>query len=216
MESLRSLVILGAGGFGRETLDLVSQIDPRREIWKVVGFVSQDEDNPKVLDLPGVKWIRSDDQFLLQPFATHFTAAVGTPDTRLRLVNRYEACGLKPVTLVHPTVLIGSSSSVGLGSIVCSHVSVTTNVVIGLYAHIDRSVTIGHDSIIEDFVTLHPSSVISGGAHIATRAIVGANACVLPGIIVGQGAVIGAGAVVNKNVPAYATVAGVPARRLDS
>lgn len=42
----------------------------------------------------------------------------------------------------------------------------------------------------------------------------GVGAIVLPGITIGRGAVVGAGAVVTRNVPAYAVVAGSPARIL--
>jgi acetyltransferase-like isoleucine patch superfamily enzyme len=43
---------------------------------------------------------------------------------------------------------------------------------------------------------------------------VGANSVILPGLNIGNGAIIGAGAVVTRDVPAYAIVAGVPARIL--
>ena len=42
----------------------------------------------------------------------------------------------------------------------------------------------------------------------------GVNSIVLPGVTVGRGAIVGAGAVVNKDVPPYAIVAGVPAKVL--
>lgn len=41
---------------------------------------------------------------------------------------------------------------------------------------------------------------------------IGANAIILPGVTIGDGAVIAAGAVINKNIPPYAIVGGVPAR----
>jgi len=41
---------------------------------------------------------------------------------------------------------------------------------------------------------------------------IGANAIILPGVKIGQGAVVAAGSIVNKDVPAYSTVGGVPAK----
>jgi acetyltransferase-like isoleucine patch superfamily enzyme len=49
---------------------------------------------------------------------------------------------------------------------------------------------------------------------IRKRANVGSGAVIMCGVEIGEGALIGAGAVVTKNVPAGATVAGVPARVL--
>lgn len=41
---------------------------------------------------------------------------------------------------------------------------------------------------------------------------IGANAIILKGVHIGKGAIVGAGAVVNKDIPPYACVGGVPAK----
>ncbi len=48
--------------------------------------------------------------------------------------------------------------------------------------------------------------------HIGSRAFVGVHSVIMPGVTVGAGAIVGAGSVVTKDVPAGATVAGVPAK----
>ena len=52
------------------------------------------------------------------------------------------------------------------------------------------------------------------GVHIQSDVWIGANATILDGVTVERGAIIAAGAVVTSNVPAYAIVAGVPAKVL--
>ena len=88
--------------------------------------------------------------------------------------------------------------------------------------------------IIEDYVGWGPGAKVLGSIHtglpidvpiiqtdleikpvlIGEGSDIGTNAVVLPGITIGKGSIVGAGAVVTKNVPAYAVVAGVPARFL--
>jgi len=88
--------------------------------------------------------------------------------------------------------------------------------------------------VIEDYVGWGPGAKVLGSTHtglptevpiiqtdleikpvvIKEWADVGTNAVVLPGVTVGKGSIVGAGAVVTKDVPAFAIVAGVPARFL--
>jgi acetyltransferase-like isoleucine patch superfamily enzyme len=71
-----------------------------------------------------------------------------------------------------------------------------------------------------DFHPLHPegrwraplSAAGSRPVSIGDDVFVGARAVILKGVHIGNGAVIGAGAVVTRDVPAYAVVAGNPAR----
>lgn len=206
------VVVVGAGGFAREILALLR--DPLRSgaSWRFAGFVSTEEPNAQALARTGARWLGDDDAFLAAPSATHYVIAIADPVVRQTLALLYDAAGLKPATLIHPTASVGPNVTIGPGSIICAMASITTDVVIGAHVHVDRVVTIGHDSVIEDFVTLHPAGVISGAVKVGTRVRVGTNAAVLQGLRVGVDAVIGAGALVTRDVQEATSVVGVPAR----
>lgn len=48
--------------------------------------------------------------------------------------------------------------------------------------------------------------------YIGNDVWIGANVCILPGVTIGDGAILAAGAIVNRDVPPYAVVGGVPAK----
>lgn len=103
------------------------------------------------------------------------------------------------------------------------------NVWIGPQAFLDA-----RDLVLEDFVGWGPGAKLLGSTHsgipvdlpivrtdleirpvrIEAWADIGTNATILPGVTVGKGAIVGAGSVVTADVPAFAIVAGAPAKFL--
>lgn len=205
------LVIIGAGGFGRECHDIVARMNEAAPRWQFAGFIDDAEPDAGLLARRGATWLGASAE-LSKWAGAAYIAGVGDPGVRRRLAARAEAAGLTPATLVHPAATFGLDVETGAGSVVCSHVSVTTNVRIGRHVHLDQNVTVGHDAVLADFCRVNPGATISGAVTIGEDSLVGANATVLQGRRVGRGATVGAGAVVVHDVPPGATVIGVPAR----
>lgn len=196
------LHIVGAGGFGRETLDVALAL-----AIEVAVFLDDVRDGEEVRGLP----VRSPTE--ASPSAP-LSVAITDPEARQRLATLLVERGLDPVTLVHPRATIAPETTVGPGCIVLAGAYLSSSVTLGAHVQINYNATIGHDAILGDYATVLPGSHVSGAGHLSEGATVGANAVILQGRTVGADAIVGAGAVVTRDVEPGEVVAGVPARRL--
>jgi sugar O-acyltransferase (sialic acid O-acetyltransferase NeuD family) len=205
-----ALVIIGAGGLGRETVALVESINAASDTWRLQGFLDDRGSlhGTTILDYPvlgALDWLADRDDL-------HFAIAVGDPAARRAVARRVANIPARPATLIHPEVALHRSISVREGSMICRGCSLTVDIHIGRYALLNLHCTVGHDVQVRDFTTLHPGVHLSGNAAIGAGAELGTGAVVLPGIAVGQQAVVGAGAVVTRDLPSGCTAVGIPAR----
>jgi UDP-2-acetamido-3-amino-2,3-dideoxy-glucuronate N-acetyltransferase len=119
--------------------------------------------------------------------------------------------------------VIGDRCSLGQNVVVMSGTRLGNNV------KVQNNVSIYEGVTLEDDVFCGPScvftNVINPRSHVSRKseyqptlvrrgATVGANATVVCGVTLGEYSFIGAGAVVNADVPAFALMVGVPARRV--
>ncbi|MFC6243170.1 acetyltransferase [Knoellia sp. GCM10027112] len=208
----RTLIIIGAGGFGREVFSIIQAINSVRREWIVEGFV---DDGPTSETTRAVAALGSrilGPVGLLQESPHYWSiAAVGSPLARRRLVEQLSTSRVSWATLIHPAATLGVNIGVGAGTVIAPGARLSTNIAVGNHAHVDQNVTVGHDSVLGNFSRLNPLACISGNVTVADDALVGASATILQGLTVGQGAVVGAGAVVVRSVPPRSTVKGVPA-----
>lgn len=206
-----SLVIVGAGGFGREIFDSIRHSDPAEKRFRILGFVDENPDR-ELLAAMGTQWLGSDAEFLSQSTTLNYVLAVGEPHLRQALATKYGDAGLTAVTFVHSAAVIGSNVIIGEGSIISAHAMVMNGSRIGRFVNVDRGAAVGHDGRVADFATLHPQAIVSGRVSLGMRSRLGTCACVLPNVSVGDDSIVGAGAVVTTDVPASTVAVGVPAR----
>ena len=209
---MERLVIVGAGGFGREVFSMIQDINRIRRTWNVLGFL---DDNLHALD--GF----SSYPPILGP-VTHYpnlqnpsvTCAVGSPKTRKQLVQSLNTYDVRWASIIHPTAHVGLVSTLGEGCILCIRSTLTVNVRVGNHVHINCMADAGHDASIDDYCTLSGHVDICGHTVLETGVFLGSHAAVLPGVRLGAWATLGAGSVAVSDVPSGKTVFGVPAKAI--
>ena len=202
---MKDLIIVCAGGFGREVYYMAKQIGE----WNIKGFI---DDNVHALDgvnitLPIIgtirDWMPSENEV--------FALGVSTPKTKEVIVNIMKAKGAKFETLIAPHSRIIETTTIGEGCIISG--SVGDCVKIGNFVNIMGSM-IGQDSEIGDFSTTTGYTNIAS-AKLGKRVFVGSHAVVLNGKKVGDDAFICAGSICFSNVKSGTKVFGNPAKKMD-
>lgn len=126
-------------------------------------------------------------------------------------------------------VHVCSGARIGAGVSLGQNVFVGNKVSIGDHCKIQNNVSVYDNVTLEDGVFCGPSMVFTNVYNpralierkaeyrdtlVRRGATLGANCTIVCGVTIGEFALIGAGAVVNKDVPAYALMVGVPARQI--
>ncbi|KND60773.1 N-acetylglutamate synthase [Candidatus Burkholderia verschuerenii] len=206
---MRKVLIVGAGGWGRQVLDMMQRTPGYGDAWTPTGFL---DTRAHMLDGFGYALKVVGDPLTYAPGDDEiFVAAIGDPRARQRFVQplldrgaRFMNIGLEPYD--------NSTIRLGHGAVSEHHTRIGVDTHIGDFANIHTQSVIGHDVRIGRFAQISAMVFIGGNARIGDFALINPHATIVPGIEIGEGATVGAGAVVVKNVPAGATVFGNPAR----
>lgn len=204
------LVIVGAGGFGREVLQLVLDINAVAPTFDLLGFLDDAVIDAALRERLGAPVLGSSAR--LADLQAAIVIAVGSSAPRRRLDQVALAAGRRAVSLVHPSATVGRNVTTDEGTVIAAGSRVTANVTIGRHAHINVNCSIGHDVVVEDYVSVYPGVHVGGGCTIGRGATLGMGSVVLPDVRIGRGAVVGAGAIVARDVAPDTTVVGPVAR----
>ena len=214
MRALQPLVVIGAGGHGREALEIVRAINAATPTFTVLGVLDDDASAESTLARIGIALLGPPE--LLADIDAMYVIGVGDSAARKRIADRVHDCDNQPATLVHPHASVGDDVELGPGTIINAGSRVTTYTSFGRHVHLNTNANIAHDSRLEDFVTISPGVSLAGTVHLHEGVTLFTNATVIPGRTIGAWTTVGAGAVVTRDLPPGVTAVGVPALARDS
>lgn len=211
---MKNIVIIGAGGVGREVSLIIQQINELEQTWNLLGFIDDNTDNwGKVIN--GYSVIGGIDSLEFLSNDTYIVIAIANYKVKKNIVNKINN-KFKFATIVHPKVWIHDYMTVGEGTIIYEGAILTANIEIGNHVIISPKCGVGHDSIIKDYVSLLWNVNVSGNDLIEEGVMMGSGSTVIQGEKIGKGSIIGAGAVVVNDIESFSTAVGVPAKVIKS
>lgn len=208
---MKDIVIVGAGGFGREIKGLIDAINKVSPTYNFQGYYDDGLKIGTIINeykiLGGIKELNSLKQY------TQVAIAIGDPSIKKRILSQLENNFLQFPVLIHPSVLIGDDEiTIAKGTIICAGSILTCNITIEEFVILNLMCTVGHDTLIKKLSSFMPSVNISGEVVISEAVYVGTGAKIINQLEIGQNTIIGAGAVVSKSIPANCTAVGIPAK----
>ncbi len=207
------IYIIGAGGFGRELLWWIKDINAVKPTWEIMGFL---DDDLHALDNYSCDYgvVGTVTDWKVEEGQV-FALGIASSERKRKVSREIHEKGGKFVDIIHPTAMLSEFAEHGEGLVMFPYSKLSCNSKVGNFVTILSS-PIGHDTSIGDFSVISGNCSIVRNVEIGNDVFLAAGVCIAQDIHIGDGAYLGLGSVVLKDVPAGAKVFGNPARIMPS
>lgn len=207
---MKNLVIIGAGGCGREVLQLAKDINKTENRWNIKGFIDDDLEalEGKICSVPILSTV---DGYKIEA-EDEFVCCIGNSRIRKMIVDKFKEMGAVFTSLIHPNAVIADSCTIGEGVIIYPYALISDNAVIGDGCIINMYSSVAHDSVLGEYCTISAHCDVTGMCTLGNRVFMGSTSHVVPGSRIGDDVYICAGSTVMTRVRAGNKVLGNPAK----
>lgn len=210
---MKEIVVIGAGGLGREIQWLIGRMNKEKKVWNFLGYI---DDGIAVGTKIDDYFVLGNSEYLLQmKKKLSVVCAVANVAARKRIIEKIsDNHYLEFPNLIDPSVMMSERIDMGKGNLICASNILTVDIQIGDFNIINWDCTIGHDVRMASYITLYPSVNISGCVTIGSFCEIGTGAQIIQGKNIVNNVIIGAGSTVVKDLRESGTYVGIPARKM--
>lgn len=205
--ALERCVLIGGGRGAVQVLDLLQTIKK----YLPIGYISDSWENylkvpliPRLGDTSEESIVR----IMAEQKVDNFILTGGPPSFRSSQLKIFKNLGVPLVTLLHPSVLVGSNVTIGNGTLIFANVYIGPMSKIGEGCFISANSSLDHHTEMGIACTTGPLLVLSGGVNVGDEVKFGMNIGVEPGIKIGSSSLIASGVILTRDVPANTTIKG--------
>ncbi len=209
---MKNLIILGAGGMGRQMYVFAQSCKGYGVDYTIKGFL---DDNPLAMDgfegFPPV--LGTVDGYQIEKDDIFFNS-IGDVAAKKDCINKILAKGGEFITLIHPTAIISEGSCVGRGCMFSARSGLGIESTVGDFCLIQDNAIIGHDVHVGNFCRIDCNVVLIAGVKLDDEVCIHTSSVINHNVHIGEGAKVGALSFVIRNVKPGTTVQGNPAKRI--
>lgn len=203
------VVIIGAGGFGREIRQLLFDcLDSHQYRFK--GFLGKDmgvAEDPTV-----AKQMLGDPQTYKPAAQDRFVLAIGNMAARRQTTESLLTRGARFIKLIHPSALVADSAQLGQGIILYPFSVVSNEAKLSDFTKLNYYASAGHNAEFGKYCLLAPYATVNGYSVLEDDVYLSTHSTVAPVVRVGARSKVSANSAVMNDVPPDTFVFGVPGR----
>lgn len=200
---MEKLILIGAGGHAESIIDSLDSMQ-----YKLVGFVDSSKTGFH-LGFP----ILSNEITNIPLYQSYvYFVSIGDIYHRKLWYKKLVDLRLPIINIIDKTALISKSATIGVGNFIGKFAIVNAGAKIGNNNVINTKALIEHECRVGSHTHISTNSTINGDVIVEDSVFFGSSAVCNGQLKIGSHSIIGSGSVVIKDVEAWTTVVGVPAR----
>ncbi len=204
------VIVVGAGGHGRVVLEIIELAGKHR----AVGIIDADASlaGTRVAGVPVLGGVNQLPKW--RGKVKGAIVAIGDNRARMEYARMFREQGFSLIGAIHPSAVVSPSARLGDNVVVAAGAVVGVEAVLGDSVIVNTGAIVDHECRIGEGAHIASGAALAGRVNVGAGAFVGLGSRVIQCLGIGDNAIVGAGAVVIRDVPAGATMVGVPARAI--